>query len=183
MDWLGWLLQQPPNPLLWIGLFATAIALGVSVMALSIWNRPKISLLFEIQELDHSPTLLCRISNQPVTNQFLNIMGVYRREAEISAIYSIENVDKAEIIVGDVICDIYTAYDQPKINVMLRCISPAQIKIVEAYRTFAPHQPKNIDLSSGKYRAFVTVITPEKPIESSCEFIVNTESHTIKFAG
>jgi hypothetical protein len=147
-------------------------------MALSIWNRPKISLLFEIQELGNLPTLLCRITNQPVTNQFLKTMGVYRREAEISAIYSIENVDNREIIVGDIICDIYTSYDQPKINVMLRCISPGQIKIVEGYSTFvqtvAPHQPKNIKLPSGKYRAHVMVITPENPVESSCEFIVNT---------
>jgi hypothetical protein len=172
---------MPPAPWVWWGIFFAIIALGVSIMALSIWNKPKVILSFEIQkEKGNNLLILCGlITNELITNRFKQFMGFYRREVEIGAMYSIEALDKADKVVEDVICDIYTTFDSPKATVILRSISPAIIKIVEvggvAARTIAPHQPKNINLPQGKYRAVAIVTTPEKDIKSDCEFSLSME--------
>jgi len=167
------------------------IALGVALMALPtvaqmVWGKPVINLSFESRMEGNQRILFCQLTNPPIENKILRMAGVYRRQIDsISVLYSIKDTNTSEIMVEDVICDIYSAHDVPKSAISLpSSIIPSRVDLVQAglngtARTIAPHQAKNIELPVGKYRATVIIETSENEKEFSHSFLVKKEAETI----
>ncbi len=160
--------------------------MALPTVAQMLWGKPIINLSFESRIEGNQIILFAQITNPPIENKILRMAGVYRRQIDsISVLYSIKDINKSEIIVEDVICDIYSSHDIPKSAISLpSSIIPSYIDLVQAVplspaRTIAPHQSKNIELPVGKYHATVIIEASENTKEFSHNFLVRKEAETI----
>ena len=178
-----WLVTSPHPLWQWIGLVAALTALGVGLVLLPqmIWGRPNIGISFQERgdKGKNARFLSCVFHNRPIENRFLRMLGVYRRAVDsMNVFFSIENIRESQMVVTDIIAQIFTARDVPKASVSLPVSTlPASIDLVQAMgngkaNTIAHYEAKNIDLPAGEYRAIIRIEASEKESKYSKEFTV-----------
>ncbi len=71
---MDWLFNSPPSIWQWIGIFVGFIALILAMVTIPhlIWGKPKITVDWDIAEIDVGKALECKIWNEPLTNKVIN---------------------------------------------------------------------------------------------------------------
>ena len=156
-----------------------------------VYGKPRLKLELNIEVDGLSMLLVCELKNEIIDNSLLRRMGIYRRTIEsLSVTYSVEEMEKSEMIVEDVTGQIISIHDSPKMSGSLPpSASPTSwVVIVEAGRseggyahTVAHYDPKNITLQPGRYHLTVQAKTSDKEVSVSRIFVVAQPPETIKW--
>ncbi len=176
-------IASPPPIWQWVGIGAGFLALGVAILTLPtvlqmLYGKPNITLEIDIEEREGGRILRCCIFNLPVTNKWLNKLGVERKTAQsIVASFRIEEKGtKREIPTGDV--PYIIQYDGTKnaqrVN-LSSSIFPAKFAIAKAIyqdgKVEVWDNPQEIP--PGAYIACVGVTWKQTVIKEEKHFVVS----------
>jgi len=176
---MGWFFISPPAPLQWISFLVVLIALAVAIMALLpfFFGKPKLEISLRVLDLPGERYLQCNITNLPIDNRFLKLLGVRRNVAEeVNALFSIEDARTSKMIVKYVLPEIKDVRGTISEGVSIPgCTTPADFVLVATSNegnTIIIGDSSNTVLTVGEYYADIFVKAGEIEVKHRRKFFV-----------
>jgi hypothetical protein len=158
-----------------IGVIALVIAVPSAFQM--IWGKPKITFDFRETDTELNRTLVCDIWNEPITDNILKILGVYRRSVVITADFQIYKAGTSIPLFEQITPEIITYNGTKGYRIVLdTSITPVSIQVAYTNKQDGKVFQHNIDTSNiiplGQYDISINVSTDIKIFPQVKRFIV-----------
>jgi hypothetical protein len=177
-----------------VALVLAILAVALGLMAIPpilqmIWGKPRITIAFTTHSRDGSKALTCSVSNPPVTNRLLKVLGVTRRAA-VGTItgFSISEYGTGRIVVPNIAEELASTPNAPAVPVLhfvaSRISSGFPVAIMETKQAKVHSLDAALqrhDLPPGTYVCRVKIMWGSDKKEAERSFVLGASPETFEW--